>query len=820
MSSTLSKIQSWLIEQYQAMCVAPVSMLDTDIDVPLERIYVTPSITELKRGQKHRNGVHDTDQPSPLGTDVSSYNGLLLRHGKPVNTIYIQGNPGCGKTTFSNKLVLDWCKAQSTIVTSKKNTSSTTTRKQTSKPTAFSDLDTLLEYKFMFFVSLRDYSGDSCNVNQMIKDALKRNDLDWDDSVWEHKCIVLTDAADEWYHPEIPFPPPSDSTCMCPKDRTMPLYLQRSNITNIITARPWKFADLTISDTLTRTFEISSVLDNKTLAKNVFRVLAEKDCISEKDQHAKSTDFFKEIKTQNLEHLITIPAMCVQLFHQFYVGRLTMGSLCALYINMLDMHIARGLHKLQIKEFTAGEKYCGDIPDILRTETAEYVQANLSLVCSASELAFKTLTDTNKQSSLVFRKNKITQFMTQTELDYILQTGIITKKKSLALCPEKNVPYMFVHKTIQEFLSSLYIAMNQTEMDAIMQALQMAFCDGPHILDIGQVFIFTCGMCPPAAERMSKHIMDVLTNVLSKNVQERDLSFYHNHKVQNIVCDGFIEGTANEQAYLHINYSHIVHDHHLFFLIRKHIRIKRWKRIKAAKTLIDMNISNIVSLDYISFGGPVNEYCLQEIISQSRETLLYLRLVRPCHIDLHGVQLKYLLCCADIDITSVDCSNMVSCRLNNVTPLTERVLFESMSATGENISFLGISECTNIQLFCEALQNLRRLHTLELRHTLLDDMPLHDHFPVSIRRVRYIATRVSVQVIKSMVEWSKSRDVCVKCKINWCTVLSADWQYVCDWIKQQDGIDFHEPKNHTKPYHTKNHTRICWSKRVNLEVNN
>ncbi|KAH3708037.1 uncharacterized protein LOC127858425 isoform X2 [Dreissena polymorpha] len=34
MSSTISKIQAWLIEQYQAMLVAPVSMLDTDIDVP------------------------------------------------------------------------------------------------------------------------------------------------------------------------------------------------------------------------------------------------------------------------------------------------------------------------------------------------------------------------------------------------------------------------------------------------------------------------------------------------------------------------------------------------------------------------------------------------------------------------------------------------------------------------------------------------------------------------------------------------------------------------------------------------------------------
>ncbi|XP_052251310.1 uncharacterized protein LOC127858315 isoform X8 [Dreissena polymorpha] len=547
MSSTLSKIQTWLIEQYQAMCVAPVSMLDTDIDVPLERIYVTPSIKELRRVQKDRNGLHQTNQSSSFSNDVRTYNGLLLRDGKPVNTIYIQGNPGCGKTTFSNKLVLDWCKAQSTKVASKKDTSSATTSKQTAKPIAFDDLDTLRDYTFLFFVSLRDYSGRMCSVTQMIEEAIKCKQLTCDDCVWEHNCLVLTDAADEWYHAEIPFPPPTDSTCICHKDRAMPQYLQPNNITNIITARPWKRADLKISDTLTRTFEISGVLDYNTLSRNVFRVLAEKDCISKKDQQTKSTGFLNQIKTQNLKNLITIPAMCVQLVHQFYVGRLTVGSLCALYVNMLDMHIARGLQKLQIQDFNTGEKSCGDLPEIFRTETIDYVQANLSLVYSASELAFKTLTDTNKQSSLVFRENKITQYMTKTELDYFLQTGVITRKKSLALCPEKNVPYMFVHKTIEEFLSSLYIAMNQTEMDAIMHAIQLAYCDSTSIMEIGQLFIFTCGICPPAAERMSKHITDVITCDMESKLHDNYECFSFRlftlgSEAQNIVLDGIIKG--------------------------------------------------------------------------------------------------------------------------------------------------------------------------------------------------------------------------------------------------------------------------------------
>ncbi|KAH3708036.1 uncharacterized protein LOC127856877 isoform X1 [Dreissena polymorpha] len=484
------------------------------------------------------------------------------------------------------------------MVTSKKDTSSATTSKKTSEQTAFDDIDTLRDYTFLFFVSLRDYSEYMCDVTHIIENAIKRKKLAWDDCVWEHKCLVLTDAADEWYHAKIPFPPPSDSTCICHKDRTMPLYLQRTNITNIITARPWKLADLKISDTLTRTFEISGVLNYKTLSRNMFRVLAEKDYITKTDQKANSIDFFHQINTHNLKHLITIPAMCVQLVHQFYVGRLTTGSLCALYVNMLDMHIARGLQKLQIPVFNTGEKSCGDIPDILRTETAEYVQANLSLVYSASELAFKTLTDTNKQSSLVFRENTIIQYMTKTELDYLLQTGIITKKKSLALCPGKNVPYMFVHKTIQEFLSSLtlYIAMNPTKMDAIMHALQLAYCDGRSILDIGQLFIFTCGTCSPAAERMSKHISDVITNDMECKLQDDSDVFSPcvlSNKAQNIVLDGIMEGAANKHTGVHLNFSHMRNDPELVieeWLWRPH------PEGKVLKTLIDMNISNIVSM--------------------------------------------------------------------------------------------------------------------------------------------------------------------------------------------------------------------------------
>ncbi|XP_052242005.1 uncharacterized protein LOC127852175 isoform X21 [Dreissena polymorpha] len=136
-NSTLSEIQSWLVEQYRERCVVPVSMLDPDIDVPLERIYVPPSITELKRGQDDRQGGSKTDKTSTMESNVNSYKELLHRDGNPFNTIYIQGNPGCGKTTFSTKLVLDWCKAHSENGASTKKNRDSHFQRKSVKPNRF-----------------------------------------------------------------------------------------------------------------------------------------------------------------------------------------------------------------------------------------------------------------------------------------------------------------------------------------------------------------------------------------------------------------------------------------------------------------------------------------------------------------------------------------------------------------------------------------------------------------------------------------------------------------------------------------------------------
>ncbi|KAH3851422.1 uncharacterized protein LOC127874736 [Dreissena polymorpha] len=547
------EIRRLLIEHYRQSCVVPVSMLDPDIYVPLERIYVPPSIQELKRGQKDRHGGSEMGTTLRVKTDVSFYRELLHHDGNPVNTIYIQGDPGCGKTTFLTKLVLDWCKAHSEngASTLEKLTSKATTRGMTSNPTYFSDLETLRDWTFLFFVSLRDYSGSMCNVSQMVEDVIKSNKLPWNDSVWEYKCIVLTDAADEWYHPDISIPPLCDSVCKCCKDRSMPLYLQRTNITNIITARPWKLANKSMSDTLTRMFEISGVTNPKTLAENVINVLAEKAFISKNDQqclvdkgelYMKYSAFMYYIGQQKLDELLLSPMMLSAIVWSYAKRTELKGSKCEIYTILLECLFKK-----------ASSKTCEfqQPPFACFTET-QYIQPNIEHVNRTADVAFHLLFGCTKHNSMWFSINELEKRMDKREdMEFALKSGILTiRRNASALRPSSQ--FKFIHMSIQEFLAAYHIARNTNLIDAVISGYLKSQKNA--YLDISMVFTFLCGLDISAGNRLSI-IMNarVPADVLQSN--ERKV-------FQDIILAGYREALENKQTAISLKLSHFFFDEH------------------------------------------------------------------------------------------------------------------------------------------------------------------------------------------------------------------------------------------------------------------
>ncbi|KAH3811883.1 hypothetical protein DPMN_140300 [Dreissena polymorpha] len=83
--------------------------------------------------------------------------------------IYVQGNPGSGKSTFAAKLVHDWCLGNQPLST------------DPTENTEFDDLMTIQQFKFLFFfISLRDVRGQkdiTQIMNAQLVDRMYSTDL-------------------------------------------------------------------------------------------------------------------------------------------------------------------------------------------------------------------------------------------------------------------------------------------------------------------------------------------------------------------------------------------------------------------------------------------------------------------------------------------------------------------------------------------------------------------------------------------------------------------------------------------------------------------
>ncbi|KAH3728815.1 hypothetical protein DPMN_054777 [Dreissena polymorpha] len=101
--------------------------------------------------------------------EILTYKDCFYRGDHLCRRTYLQGEPGSGKTSFAAKLVDDWCNVHES------------SNESTKEQTAFVDVDTLHNFKFLFFISLRD-SKEQTHVTHMIQTQL----------------IYKIYAADEW----------------------------------------------------------------------------------------------------------------------------------------------------------------------------------------------------------------------------------------------------------------------------------------------------------------------------------------------------------------------------------------------------------------------------------------------------------------------------------------------------------------------------------------------------------------------------------------------------------------------------------------------
>ncbi|KAH3853866.1 uncharacterized protein LOC127875418 [Dreissena polymorpha] len=477
----------------------PVSPLLPSCDKDLREMYVTPiiyRIEQLQDGSRKK-----TDQ-------IYTYKDIICQEDMSIRRVFLQGEPGTGKSTFAAKLVLDWC---SELPQSKD---------PYEQDAEFDDVTSLHEFKFVFHIALRN-SIDQREIETMIKDQIidmiyaKEDRSDACKLVQQifekEKCLLVQDGLDDWV----------DSKGKV----AQPIMIPHGNqCTIFITTRPWKMSDDRIKDSqIDGLVELDGVNDPFKLSERIM------GCLVFDELEGKHDEFKTHImKTCGLKELITSPMMVALLVCSWLDGIHLKGSLCEIYSILIDSLIKKAsnitgyFHPPPVKCF----------------KDTNYIQPNIAFIQALSKTAFALLFSDAKESSIVFSENILLSYVSNEHKNFALKAGILLERKTSGFT-KRSITCSFIHKTLQEFLAAYHIARNEKMIDDVIFRYLNAFSDA--FLEISQVFVFLCGLNIKAANQLS-----CLINQKTKAIgPDTDVS----RKLQHMVINGYEEANANQYTH-------------------------------------------------------------------------------------------------------------------------------------------------------------------------------------------------------------------------------------------------------------------------------
>ncbi|KAH3868624.1 uncharacterized protein LOC127867830 [Dreissena polymorpha] len=492
----------------------PLSNLRQSIDKHITDIYGTPKLHRIqidqdgKRLQKER---------------VLTYKEIFNLADNSNRRIYLQGEPGSGKSTFSAMLVHDW---------SHGNEVSSAYHSET---TAFDDVLTIQKFKFLFLITLRDARRQT-DVTEMIKKQLIDTTFSEDERADVYRrfvqimnteiCLVIREGLDEWI-------PPDGSKLTEPSMAE----IQTNICTILTTSRPWKLSDELIKNLqIESLLQIDGISDPYTFSENIIRCIIDQT----KDIVETAHNFELFVEDRELESLSSSP-MLYTLVICTWVNSIERDETfkgspsCALYTTLLES---------LCKNANSVTGYFNDLnpPPVRCFSGTSYIQPNIKHLNKLADIACKFLFSSERESSIVFNDITLSNYFSPDEFEvfkaFALNAGILTNRKDKSQTGSAN---SFVHKTVQELLAAYHIACNPYVIDGIISM----YLERPSTsyLDISQVFIFLCGMNISAA------------NKLSTLLDQYDVTHYHFENwnpsdpcvFQSIIQSGIREAAASNQ---------------------------------------------------------------------------------------------------------------------------------------------------------------------------------------------------------------------------------------------------------------------------------
>lgn len=406
-----------------------------------KKLYVPAKIDKLDTEISTRK----TGEPKII-CSINTYSDMF----KYKRNIYIQGNPGSGKSTFCKKIVQDWCEESPNTVLQCGEESSM----------HFHDVSFLKQFDFLFLISLSKESGKECKVLRMIKDAIVGEFVDCDkynftfleNILISEKCLVILDGLDEWEHP-------CDSE-ICKSMSPVPHGLIGSNCHVITLTRPWKLNCVTLSDNDVW-LKIDGVHDSKQLVDNVFACL--------NDKHFCNAPSKKEFYNQLCkfeQSLMSIPFLVAHLVCIWFDKENLPDTKSAIYASIVDMML-EPKENIRKEKCEKNEVHAVGIGYTLPRCFADAninCEKNKDLLYCLGKLAFCTLNSFLGGKEMVsFREETVKQFLTSKLVDKALLAGLLSQNKIPCLNKRQQKSFSFLHKTIQEFLAVYFIAATQNK---------------------------------------------------------------------------------------------------------------------------------------------------------------------------------------------------------------------------------------------------------------------------------------------------------------------------------------------------------------------
>ncbi|XP_052768224.1 uncharacterized protein LOC128208716 [Mya arenaria] len=746
-SSTVSgrlkcDLQIRLAKNYQkTLSSAPISPLVSDKDEMLDKFYVAPRIME-----KDRRKIESSEEQK--GTLISSYRNIFCKGDALLSNIYIIGEAGMGKSTFTTKCALVWGK----------QILDTDTLDSSSKH-EFQDVEVLAKFDFLFHVTLRN-SNESCNLTDMITDQIISRIYLGDEEaagrdtllsvLSNRKCLILADGLDEWSHPH-------DTKCFCrEEEKVVPFLSSTIDATVLITSRPWRMAQHRVKDSrIDKYLEIEGAADTKHLVQNVLGCLCGKT-----ESEEKSREFLSFIDKRKLPNLLSVPIVLMMLVCLWFEGVGESFSLCEIYALMIDMMFGRkALTKYKPQHEQTKLPSC--------FQNSKHIFRNIPALLSSAKLAFEQLFSMDKKSALVFKQ---VGSLSQEDLEIMQKTGIIRETKSQSFIMQSS-SYSFIHKTVQEFLAALHLSYNPHEFHRVVEPF---YNQAVEISDVSEVFIYICGMNSHIANQMSTMMCNTVplcqTGVISSSnyIYTIDRPKYSVVDIlQRLIARGHIEACANNVANIQLSLHFFIFD-------------QRTRNVSTLKTLLSMNACQVRYMCIKRHEKVISENEIEKVLSLSKDTLSALDMEnRGGLIDMSTCrQLKHLrLSGKGIRNISMNAECLVSCKLFRLSIEVEKAVLHSLNSNEFKLGIanrcsplkhIEMNSIKNVDLFCETLPLLSQLKYLHINETNLCDHILH--LPGTVTCVELLKVTMTSNAFQGLVKKLEESTHTVTCFLYSCTV--------------------------------------------------